>query len=135
MSQEQTRRLAQQFLTKMGESAPPEEIAELFSSDVRFKIAGETGLLPWLGSQTGRKSIIDFVRDTRRLIERVRFEVYEILASEDRAVVVGELASRINSTGKVFASAFAIILNVSNDEITGFNLLEDSFGLSIAARP
>jgi hypothetical protein len=119
----------------MGESAPPEEIAELFSSDVRFKIAGETGLLPWLGSQTGRKSIIDFVRDTRRLIERVRFEVYEILASEDRAVVVGELASRINSTGKVFASAFAIILNVSNDEITGFNLLEDSFGLSIAARP
>jgi hypothetical protein len=135
MSQDRTRGLAQQLLVKMAEGAPPEQIAELFSVDVKFEIAGEIGLLPWLGSGTGRDSIIGFIRDTRRLIERVRFEIHEILASESRAVVVGELASKINATGKIFASAFAIILVISNDQVTGFTLLEDSFGLSIAARP
>jgi hypothetical protein len=34
------------------------------------------------------------------VIEHVRFEVREILASDHRAVIVGELAS-INATGKV----------------------------------
>lgn len=135
MTQEMTRRLAQQFLAKMADGAPAEEISELFSVDAKFEIPGEPGLLPWLGSRTGRDSVADFVRDTRILIERIRFDVHEILASKDRAVVVGELASRIKSTGKIFASAFAIILVVSNGEIAQFNLLEDSFGLSAAARP
>jgi hypothetical protein len=135
MSHEQTRRIAQQLLDAMGKGAPPEQIAGLFSADVNFQIAGEADLLPWLGRRTGRAAVSDFIRDTRRLIERINFDVHEILASEHRAVVVGELASRINATGKVFASAFALILTVSNGEITGFNLLEDSFGLSLAARP
>ena len=135
MSHEQTRRVAQQLLDAMGKGAAPDEIAALFSADVQFEIAGEAGLLPWLGRRNGRAAVADFIRDTRRLIERVRFDVHEILASERRAVIVGELASRINATGKVFASAFALILTVSSGEITGFNLLEDSFGLSLAARP
>jgi uncharacterized protein len=134
MSQDQTRRIAQQLLDAMGEGAPPEQIASLFSMDVQFEIAGEEGLLPWLGRRTGRTAISDFIRDTRSMIERVRFDVHEILASEYRAVVVGELASRVNATGKVFASSFALILTTSNGEITSFNLLEDSFGLSLAAR-
>ncbi len=135
MSQEQNRRIAEQLLAAMGRGADAGEIAGLCSADVRFEIAGEAGLLPWLGQRTGRDAVADFIRDTRRLIERVRFDVHEILASDDRAVVVGELASRIKATGKIFESAFALILTVSNGEITGFNLLEDSFGLSDAARP
>lgn len=135
MSHEQTRHIAQQLLDAMGKGAPPDEIAGLFSADAQFEIAGEAGLLPWLGRRTGRAAVEDFICDTRRLIERVSFDVHEILTSEQRAVVIGELKSKINSTGKVFSSAFALILTMSNGEITGFNLLEDSFGLSLAARP
>ena len=135
MSHEQTRHVAQQLLDAMGKGAPPDEIAGLFSADAQFVIAGEAGLLPWLGRSTGRAAVSDFICDTRRLIERVSFDVHEILTSEQRAVIVGELASKINSTGKIFSSAFALILTVSKGEITGFNLLEDSFGLSLAARP
>jgi len=79
MSHEQTRRVAQQLLDAMGKGAAPDEIAALFSADVQFEIAGEAGLLPWLGRRNGRAAVADFIRDTRRLIERVRFDVHEIL--------------------------------------------------------
>jgi len=135
MSQEQNRRLAQKLLIEMSKGSDPGAISMLFSADVRFEIAGEAGLLPWLGRKTGRKAVADFVRDTRDLIERIRFDAHEILASEERAVAVGELASRINATGKVLNSEFALILTFSNGDIKSFSLLEDSFALSQAARP
>jgi hypothetical protein len=134
MSQEQTTRIAQQLLTSMGGGAEPGEIATLFSVDVEFEIAGDIGALPWIGRNSGRSAASDFIRDTRRLIERIRFDVQDILAAENLAVILGELVSRINATGKMVESAFALILTVSGGEITRFQMLEDSFAVSRAAR-
>jgi ketosteroid isomerase-like protein len=64
----------------------------------------------------------------------VRFDIQEILVSDDRAVIVGELASTINATGKLVESDFALILTVSDGEISRFNLIEDSFAVSQAER-
>lgn len=135
MSQEQNIRIAQQLLAGIGEGEHPEEIAALFSVDVQFEIAGDVGALPWIGRRTGRSAASDFIRDARRLIEQLRFDVQDILASDDRAVIVGELATRINATREIIESAFALILTVSDGEITRFQMLEDSFAVSRAARP
>ena len=118
----------------MGQGRAPEQIAARFNVDVQFEIAGDIGALPWLGRRTGRSAASDFIRDTRRLIEQLRFDVQDILASDDRAVIVGELATRINATGKIIESAFALILTISAGEITRFQMLEDSFAVSRAAR-
>jgi ketosteroid isomerase-like protein len=56
------------------------------------------------------------------------------LADEDRAVIVGERASRVNTIGRVIESAFALILTVSDGKITRFQMLEDTFAVSRAAR-
>jgi ketosteroid isomerase-like protein len=135
VSQEQNIRIAQQLLAGIGEGEHPEEIAALFSVDVQFEIAGDVGALPWIGRRTGRSAASDFIRDARRLIEQLRFDVQDILASDDRAVIVGELATRINATREIIESAFALILTVSDGEITRFQMLEDSFAVSRAARP
>jgi ketosteroid isomerase-like protein len=74
------------------------------------------------------------LRKIRVLTEPVKFEVEDILASEGRAAIVGELATRIKSSGKVCTSQFAIILTISGDAITRFQMLEDSFGLSKAVQ-
>ena len=134
MSQEQNSRIARQLLAGIGEGADPDDIAALFSVDVQFEIAGDVGALPWIGRRTGRSAVSDFIRDTRRLIEQRRFDVQDILASDDRAVIVGELATRVNATGKIIESAFALILTVSDGEIARFQMLEDSFAVSRAAR-
>jgi uncharacterized protein len=134
VSQEQNRHIAQQLLSGMGEGADPNEIAALFRADVQFEIPGDVGALPWIGRSTGRSAAANFIRDTRRLIEQLHFDVQDILASDDRAVIVGELRTRIKATGKIIESAFALILTVSGGEITRFQMLEDSFAVSRAAR-
>ena len=134
MNQNDTLRLAQEFLRRMGSDAEPAEIAKLFSETLEWDIAGDTGVLPWIGHKSGRAAITDFVRDSRAMLERISFEVHDILASDKRAVILGSLASKLKRTGKVVTTDFAIILTASNGEIVRFQMLEDSFAVSQAAR-
>ena len=101
MSQNDSLHLAQEFLRRMGNSAEPGEIAKLFSENMEWEIAGDTGVLPWIGQKSGRAAITDFLNDSRAIIERIRFEVQDILAGEDRAVILGSLASKLKQNGKV----------------------------------
>jgi uncharacterized protein len=106
----------------------------MFAEDLRFEIQGDDGVLPWIGHKTGRQAAADFFRDIRVLTEPVKFEVEDILGGPNRAVIVGELATRIKSTGKVSNSQLAIVLTISDEQITRFQMLEDSFDLSCAVR-
>jgi ketosteroid isomerase-like protein len=126
--------VAEELLARIRQGAEPDDIAALFREDVAFEIPGDNGALPWIGRKRGRRAVADFIRDLRRLTEPIRFDVQEILASHDRAVIVGELATRIKATGKVIDSAMAIILTISEGQISRFQMLEDSFAVSQAAR-
>jgi ketosteroid isomerase-like protein len=117
----------------MARGAEPQEISKLFSDNLEWNIAGEEGILPWIGTKFGRAAVADFVRDSRTMVERISFDVQDVLAGNTRAVILGSLASRIKLTGKVIKSDFAIILTVANGEIVHFQMLEDSFAVSQAA--
>src|SRR5712672_2546077 len=134
MSQNDIVRLAQEFLRRMGGDGEPAEVAKLFSETLEWDIAGDTGVLPWIGHKSGKDAITDFVLDSRAMLERISFEVHDILASDKRAVILGSLASKLKRTGKVVTTDFAIILTISNDEIVRFQMLEDSFAVSQVAR-
>ena len=134
MNQNDTLHLAQEFLRRMGSGVEPSEIAKLFSETLEWEIAGDTGVLPWIGHKSGRGAITDFVRDSRAMLERISFEVHDILANDKRAVILGSLASKLKRTGKVVTTDFAIILTISNDEIVRFQMLEDSLAVSQVAR-
>jgi hypothetical protein len=134
MTQQENIRIARELLAGIGERRDPAVIAAGFSDDVLVEIQGDEGALPWIGRRSGRSAVADFLRGVRTNTEPVRFDVTEILASDDRAVIVGELATRIKATGKMIESAFAIILTVKDGLIARFQMLEDSFAVSKAAR-
>jgi ketosteroid isomerase-like protein len=134
MSQVNNIIMAQQLLSGIGEGKSPDTLATMFAEDLRFEIQGDDGVLPWIGRKTGRQAVANFFRDIRLLTEPVKFEVEDILGSLNRAVVVGELATRIKSSGKENHTQFAIILTISGDKITRFQMLEDSFDLSRTVR-
>jgi len=60
------------------------------------------------------------------MIERISFEVHDILAGDNRAVILGSLVSKLKQTGKIIKTDFAIVLTVANREIFRFQMLEDS---------
>ena len=68
------------------------------------------------------------------LTEPIKFDVEDILASDSRAAIIGALETKIKATGKITATQFAIILTVKDDLVTRFQMLEDSFDVSKAAR-
>ena len=118
----------------MGRGAEPSEIATLFSEDLDCEIAGDTGVLPWIGKKKGRAAIADFVRDSRAMVERISFDVHDILVGNGRAAILGSLASKLNRTGKVIRTDFAIVLTVAHGQIVRYQMFEDSFAVSQAAR-
>jgi uncharacterized protein len=134
MSQPQNIAIAQQLLEGLGGGRAPEEIAAPFSADLVFEIQGDEGVLPWIGRKTGRSALVDFVRDIRTMTEPLDFNVEDVLASESRAAIVGALRTRIKATGEVTSTQFAIILTIAGGVVTRFQMLEDSFDVSRAAR-
>jgi ketosteroid isomerase-like protein len=134
MSRQQNIALAQNILEGIGGGQDPASIAALFDTDLLFDIQGDVGALPWIGRRTGRQAIVDFIRDLRELTEPVAFDVEDILASDARAAVVGSLKTRIKATDRITVGQFAIILTITGDVVTRFQMLEDAFDVSKAAR-
>jgi hypothetical protein len=134
MNSQDNLRLAQRFLEKLGTGASPDELADLCTSDLDWNIPGDTGVLPWIGHKTGNAAIADFIRDTQTMIQREGLEIHDVLASNERAVILGHLRTRITATGKLIDGAFGIVLTFAGDKIAGFLMLEDSFATSQAAR-
>lgn len=133
MSQQENIELVKELQTRLFKSSP-EKVGLLFSTDLDWEIAGDVGALPWIGRKTGRQAIVEFVRDSREMLERLKFEVHGVLTDADQAVIIGELSSRVKSTGKVIDTSFAMILTIAGGEITRFQMLEDSFATPAAAR-
>ena len=134
MSHQKNTTIAQKLLERIGSRQDPAEIAALFDADLVFEIQGDDGVLPWIGRKTGRQAVADFIRDIRMLTEPITFVVEDILASDSRAAIIGALQTRIKATGNVIATQFAIILTIKGDVVTRYQMLEDSFDVSKAAR-
>ena len=129
MSEQQNIAIAKKLLDGITRGQEPEAIATLFDDNLVFEIQGDDGALPWIGHQTGRQAIADFIRGLQALTEPIAFEVEDILASESRTAIFGALRTRINGTGKITASQFAIILTIESNAVRRFQMLEDSFDL------
>jgi uncharacterized protein len=134
MSEQRNIAIAKKLLEGIAGGQHPDAIAALFNYNLVFEIQGDDGVLPWIGRKTGRQAIADFIRDLRALTEPISFDVEDILASENRAAIVGALRTRITATHNITATQFAIILTIDSNVVTRFQMLEDSFDVSKAAR-
>jgi hypothetical protein len=84
---------------------------------VLFEVPGDDSVSPWVGKSRGRGAISDFITRLRSHLESIRLNVDEIVASDDRAIIVGDLVSQVKANGNVFGSAFAIVLTFEGDLI------------------
>ena len=125
--------IAREFLRRLATGAEPAAVAELFADNLVWEIPGDTAAFPWIGKQSGRQAVLSFLAETSARIERVRLDVDDVLANEKRAVILGSLASRVRSTGRLIETNFAIVLTIEEGQIARFQMLEDSFAVSNAA--
>src|SRR5262245_58803108 len=129
---ETTRSTLTQLSETLHAEAAPESIAALFSEDVDWLIPGDVELVPWIGRRQGRQGVAAFFRDLRQRVEPIRFEIRSIVVEGEKAVALGELESRVKSTGNVIESEFAIEFTVRDSLIVRYRLFEDSFAVARA---
>jgi hypothetical protein len=131
---EQKLAIAQNLRERIGGGQDPAEIAALFDADLVFQIEVMMGCFRGSVVRPARQAVVDFIRNIRALTEPVTFDVEDILASDRRTAIIGALQTWIKAPGKITAPQFAIILTITGDVVTCFQMLEDSFDVSKAAR-
>ncbi len=132
MSDNTTRNTITSLFEQVGKGADTALLSTFFSEDVDWYIAGDTTTVPWIGKKTGRAGVAEFYEQIRAHITSERFEITDILTNGNHAVVTGNLASRVNSTGKLIETAFAFDITVNQGQITRYHMLEDSFAVANA---
>lgn len=126
--------IAQQLLAQIGSGADPEAIAAGMDEGVVLEIPGDEGAMPWVGKRTGRHAVAQFLTDQRSLLTSTMFRVDDILASDQRAVIIGALSATLNVNGRTIETDFVIVLTIVDGTVSRFQMLEDSYALSVAAR-
>lgn len=134
ISSDVTRNVVQQYFDRIQSGAEPEAIAALFSEDVDWNIPGNVDLVSWIGRRKGRVGVANFIRDLREQDQPIRFEIRSIVVAEEKAVALGEFASRVKKTGKVIESEFAFEFTVQDGLIVRYRLFEDSFAVAQAVQ-
>lgn len=129
-----TRNTVSQYFDWIQTGAEPESIAALFNENVDWDIPGNIDFVPWIGRRKGRGGVADFIRDLREQVEPIRFKIRLIVVEGEKAVALGELASRVKKTGKVIESEFAFEFTVQDGPIVRYRLFEDSFAVTQAAQ-
>lgn len=125
---ENTKKVIENFYAALS-SRDLDAVADKFSDDADWFIAGDETIAPWLGRRSNRQEIKEFFQMLWANIEPVSVEIEHIPADGDFGVATGEFASRMLKTGKIYESMFSAHFTVRNDLIIRYRLQEDSYGL------
>lgn len=125
---ESTKKVVENFYAALS-SKDLDAIADKFSDDTDWLIAGDETIAPWLGRRSNRREIKEFFQMLWANIEPVSADIEHILADGGFGVATGEFASRMLKTGKIYESTFSAHFTVRNDLIVRYRLQEDSYGL------
>ncbi|HGM8383677.1 TPA: nuclear transport factor 2 family protein [Pseudomonas aeruginosa] len=107
-------------------------ILELFADEVDWDIPGNLEAVPWIGPRRDREAVGAFYRELAARLAPERFEVQKILADNEVAVALGELASRVSATDRLIESPFAFVLTIRDGRIVRYRMLEDSHAVATA---
>jgi len=101
MSKNDTIHLGQEFLRGMSSGAEPSEIANLFSEDMKWEIAGDTNVLPWIGQKSGRAAVTAFINDsTDSAAIREGSVVESVLVVDSKGSPLVDFAGRNSTNGE-----------------------------------
>ena len=101
------------------------------AEDVQWQLP-EMENVPFSGTWHGREQIGQFFSKVALAQDVIEFEPADFIAQDDRVVVLGRFSSRVKSTGRVSASAFAHVWTVKGGKVTHFREYVDTAAVSKA---
>lgn len=128
-----TRDVAQSFFDNFA-SGDISAVTSLFAPQINFAVHGSPRT-PWSGSRTQRTELDGFFTAFAALGPATDYTVEHLLVEGPHAVALGHNAFPVTSTGKTFTNHFALHLTITNGQITGYQMYEDSYAIDQAFTP
>ncbi|NOT93880.1 nuclear transport factor 2 family protein [Ferruginibacter sp.] len=107
-------------------------LIDFFAENVDWYIQGNEKIAPWLGRRSKREEVKEFFQILWTNTESISAQIDHILVEDGFAVITGDFSTKMLQTDKVMKSIFSIHINVQNNLITKYRLLEDSYAVVIA---
>jgi ketosteroid isomerase-like protein len=134
-----TREVVNEFLSRLSAGATPDEVAALYAENVDWQVnwpEPEHPDVPWIRPRSTRADVADHHRTlaAASVAGEGSAGVSRILIDGDDAVVIGETAQTMRSTGRRFSTSFALHLTVVDGLISRHHVYEDSLAVAEACR-
>lgn len=126
-----TRTVVEEYFRLLG-SGELDAALELLAEPIDWFTPGDTALIPWMGQRSTKEDVKAFFSMAGENMTPEKFQVHRILVEEDLAIALGHFQYRVNTTGKSFASDFALELRVTDGLIDRYRMHEDSYAISLA---
>ena len=96
------------------------------TDDVRWFEVGPQDVIPTAGTRKGREQVGEFFRTLEASEDVQSFRPQHFVAQADMVAVLGELTSRVRSTGSVINSPWVHVFTLSAGKISEFRSFYDS---------
>ncbi|MER7223525.1 nuclear transport factor 2 family protein [Streptomyces rubradiris] len=106
-------------------------LPELFADTADLVVAGAP-FVPWTGHLVGRNEVEGYFQRFVAAVRTQRFDIERIVTDGEDAIVLGAFEHQVTSTGKPFASPFAIRITVRDGLIRRYQTFEDSYAAALA---
>lgn len=124
-----TTKIVQDFLKHLTERNL-KELMELFPETVDWYIPGDQHKAPWLGKRNNREEIFEVFELLWKSTEPVSAQIDNIFIEKENVVIAGEFSIKMVKTKNIVDSLFFIQMQIQDDQIKRYRLLEDSFAVS-----
>ena len=91
-------------------------------------------IMPWAGTRTGPKAVLDTYTQVNRFWHSEAFEIGELFGEGGNVAAFGRFTYRSATLGKAVTSPFAILAKVNGGQITFMQFMEDTFGTASTFR-
>jgi ketosteroid isomerase-like protein len=118
----------------IGSMHDPELALQYVHEDAKFIAAKESGNHHFYGQYHGVDGVRDLLAKFRKDLDTQEFVIHKMLGDETTAFAWGNFVHRIPSTGRLFKSAWAVVVEVEDDKIKFFRGFEDTAGLEESFR-
>lgn len=130
MSEQANINTVQQMYADFGQGKI-EAVLERVNPDVDWINAGPQAV-PYARRRRGLEKLGEFFSTLAATVDVQSFEPKEFFASGDRVVVLGAWSGRVKTTGKSFASEWAMVWTLKGGKVTSFRSYEDTHAIAAA---
>ena len=133
MDAQQNKRIIMEGL-QLFQKGDIQQMLNHFHDDAEW-LSPDAEAVPFAGNFHGKQEVARFFAEVGGSLEPMRFDVHDIVAENDKVVVIGEATWRVKSTGRTYENPWVNVFTLRDGKVIRTNAYFDTAPAERAFRP